>query len=103
MNGNANAIAIVNLSQYVAPLRRYTQSLTSERSKTMPAYGTFRVTDKKCATCNYYQGARRFGMQANKPYYVYAAAGTTTCLANPSRKVTANSRCLSWQKWVSIP
>jgi hypothetical protein len=69
----------------------------------MAAYGTFRVTDKKCATCNYYQGARRFGMQANKPYYVYAAAGTTTCLANPSRKVTANSRCLSWQKWVSIP
>ena len=74
-----------------------------ERSKTMAAYGTFRVTDKKCATCNYYQGARRFGMQANKPYYVYAAAGTTPCLANPSRKVTANSRCLSWQKWVSIP
>jgi len=53
--------------------------------------------------CNYYQGARRFGMQANKPYYVYAAAGTTPCLANPNRKVTANSRCLSWQKWVSIP
>ncbi len=69
----------------------------------MAAYGTFRVTDKKCATCNYYQGARRFGMQANKPYYVYAAAGTTPCLANPNRKVTANSRCLSWQKWVSIP
>ena len=52
---------------------------------------------------HYYQGARRFGMQANKPYYVYAAAGTTPCLANPNRKVTANSRCLSWQKWVSIP
>jgi len=31
------------------------------------------------------------------------AAGTTPCLANPNRKVTANSRCLSWQKWVSIP
>ncbi len=60
----------------------------------MAAYGTFRVTDKKCATCNYYQGARRFGMQANKPYYVYAAAGTTPCLANPKRIVTANSRKL---------
>ena len=74
-----------------------------ERSKTMAAYGTFRVTDKKCATCNYYQGARRFGMQANNQYYVYAAVVSTPCLAKPNRNVTANRRCLSWQKLVSIP
>jgi hypothetical protein len=52
--------------------------------------------------CNYYQGARRFGMQANKPYYVYAAAGTTPCLANPKRIVTAIADACR-QKWVSIP
>lgn len=69
----------------------------------MPAYGTFRVSDKKCATCNLYQGARRFGMQAYKPYYVFADAGQTPCLANPKRNVTGNDRCPAWQKWVSIP
>ena len=69
----------------------------------MPATATFKVSDKKCATCNYYQGARRFGMQANKPFYVYADIGQTPCLANTKRRIAANDRCLSWQKWVSIP
>lgn len=69
----------------------------------MPAYGTFKITDKKCATCNFYQGARRFGMQAYKPFYVFADAGQTPCLANTKRNVAANDRCPAWQKWVSIP
>ena len=65
--------------------------------------GTFKVADKKCATCNFYQGARRFGLQANKPCYIYAEAGQSVCLANVHRKVSANDRCLAWQQWVSIP
>jgi len=69
----------------------------------MSAYGTFKVTDMKCATCNFYQGARRFGMQAYIPFYVYADAGQTPCLANANRKVSANDRCPAWQKWVNIP
>lgn len=69
----------------------------------MSSFGTFKVTDEKCATCNFYQGARRFGMQAYKPYYVYADAGQTQCMANTNREVSANDRCPAWQKWVSIP
>jgi hypothetical protein len=69
----------------------------------MSSFGTFKITDKKCATCNFYQGTRRFGLQANKPYYVYADSGSTICMANASRKVSPNGRCPAWQKWVSIP
>ena len=69
----------------------------------MPAYGTFKVTDQKCATCQFYQGARRFGMQAYKPFYIYADAGQTACLANPKRNIAANDRCPMWQKWNQIP
>lgn len=69
----------------------------------MSSYGTFRVTEKKCATCNFYQGPRRFGMQAYKPFNVFADVGQTPCLANAKLKISANDRCLSWQKWVSIP
>ncbi len=69
----------------------------------MPAYGTFKITEQKCATCNFYQGARRFGMVAYKPHYVYADAGQTICLANANRKASGNDRCSAWQKWVSIP
>ena len=69
----------------------------------MPAYGTYKVTDKKCATCNFYQGVRRIGLQAYKPFYVFADVGDTPCLANVKRNVSANGRCPAWQKWVSIP
>ena len=69
----------------------------------MATYGTFKVKDKKCSTCNFYQGQRRFGMQAYKPFYVYADAGHSQCLANQKRSVTANDKCPAWQKWVSIP
>lgn len=69
----------------------------------MASYSTYKITDKKCATCNFYQGVRRFGLQANKPYYIYADSGSTICLANPKRKTSSVNRCLAWQKWVSIP
>jgi len=69
----------------------------------MSAYGTFKVTDKKCATCNFYQGARRFGMQAYKPFYVFTDVGLTPCLANTKRSISANDRCQAWQLWVNIP
>jgi hypothetical protein len=42
-------------------------------------------------------------MMAYKPFYVYADAGQTICLANPNRKTSANDRCSAWQKWVNIP
>ena len=69
----------------------------------MSSVGTFRVTEKKCATCNLYQGVRRFGMQAYKPYYVYADVGQTPCLANSKHHISANGRCSAWQKWVNKP
>lgn len=69
----------------------------------MPAYSTFKVTDQKCATCQFFQGNRRFGMQAYKPFYVYADAGQTPCLVNTKRMTTCNSRCPQWQKWNQIP
>ncbi len=69
----------------------------------MSSYGTFKVTDQKCSTCNFYQGTRRFGIQAYKPYYVFADSGQTPCAANPKRQTSANGKCPAWQKWVNIP
>jgi hypothetical protein len=69
----------------------------------MAAYGTFKVADNKCATCNFYQGSRRFGMVAYKPRYVYADVGQTPCIANTRKNVSAVDRCSAWQRWVSIP
>jgi hypothetical protein len=69
----------------------------------MTTYGTYRVTEKKCATCNLFQGTRRIGLQAYKPFYVLADAGHAICQASSNRKVTANNKCLSWQKWVNLP
>lgn len=63
--------------------------------------GTYRVTDKKCATCNWWCGARQVQFQANRPYYVMADARPSPCQACGQNK-TPGSVCLRWQKWVSI-
>ncbi len=69
----------------------------------MSSYGTYQVKDKKCATCNFYQGPRRFGMRAYKPFYVYADMGSYPCMAYKNRMRSANNYCPAWQKWVNIP
>ncbi len=66
------------------------------------AFGTFRVTDKKCATCSYYQGNRDIKMNANKPFYIYAEIGYSACAINKSKQVLSNYKCLSWHLWPQI-
>lgn len=61
----------------------------------------YRVTDKKCATCRWWQGMRGVEMRANRPYYVKADSASARCVACGDA-VTAGNRCLKWQKWVSI-
>lgn len=68
----------------------------------MPSIGTFRVVDKKCATCAFFQGSRNIGLQANKPFYIYAESAPSVCMANNKRSVRPADRCLSWQKWEKL-
>ncbi len=66
------------------------------------AYGTYRITEKKCATCAFWDGPRSIDFVANKPYYVKAQAGSFTCLAQSGKTATAATHCLKYRRWEKI-
>ena len=65
------------------------------------ATASFRVTDKKCGTCRWWNGERRVEFIANKPYYVKADAGSHPCSAQ-KRNCTPNNTCLKFQAWEKL-
>lgn len=66
------------------------------------AHGVYRITEKKCATCAYWDGARSIDFVANKPHYVKAEAGSFNCLAQPGNTTTAATHCLKYRLWEKI-
>ena len=66
------------------------------------AHGTYRITEKKCATCAYWDGKRSIDFVANKPYYIQADAGSYACLAQSGKTVTAATHCLKYRPWEKI-
>jgi len=69
----------------------------------MSTYGTYRIAEKKCATCSYWCGNRRIDFRSNKPFYIQAEAGNYVCMAYVNRKTTAATKCLRWRLWEKIP
>ena len=61
----------------------------------------YRVTDKKCATCRWWQGQRGVEMRANQPYYVKVVATPAPCMAGGQAR-TPNTVCPRWQRWEKI-
>lgn len=68
----------------------------------MSAYATFRVTDKKCATCRWWNGTRRIGLNNLKPMYVHADAGSFACEAVRGHQKRHTDRCTAWQLWEKL-
>ena len=68
----------------------------------MATYATYRVNEKKCATCTYSTGERKLVVQAYKPTFVNVTAGHSSCMVNQSRLVRGVDRCPAWQVWEKI-
>ncbi|MEW6381789.1 MAG: hypothetical protein AB1611_19610 [bacterium] len=68
----------------------------------MESYGTYQVSEKKCATCAYWDGERRIELRMNKPTYIQAAAGSAVCMVNKNRKISSINFCASWRLWEKI-
>ena len=41
----------------------------------------YRITEKKCATCRWWQGSRMVEFRNNQPYYVSVDAASMSCMA----------------------
>lgn len=68
----------------------------------MPAYGTFSVTDTKCATCRFWDGERTIDFVAYKPRYIKAVAGPATCIAQNGRIARHVDRCPKYMRWEKL-
>ena len=60
-----------------------------------------RGTDRKCATCRWWQGARGVEMRANQPYYVKVEARPAACMAGGQPR-TPNNVCPRWSRWEKL-
>lgn len=68
----------------------------------MATYGQYRITEKKCATCSFWDGVRQIDFRADKPFYVKANAGHADCIAQKGRKSTGATYCPKWQLWEKL-
>jgi len=66
------------------------------------SYGTYKVTEKKCATCSFWSGARTIDFRSNKPTYIKADTKGADCIATKGRKPTPGTNCLKWQIWEKL-
>ncbi len=66
----------------------------------MTAY--YRIAEKKCATCRWWNGPRGIEFRANKPYYVKVDNSNSTCMAKKNATSSAVNTCLRWAAWEKI-
>lgn len=64
--------------------------------------GTYRIKDKKCATCRWWDGGRKIDFVANKPTYIKADSSPGSCLAQSGKSVTASSTCPKYTLWEKL-
>lgn len=62
----------------------------------------YRVTEKKCATCRWWNGERSIDFRANQPFYVKVGNSNSTCMAKSSGSVSAATYCPKWAKWEKL-
>ena len=62
----------------------------------------YRITEKKCATCRWWNGERGIEFRANQPYYVKVGDSNSTCMAKSNGAASAATVCPKWTRWEKI-
>lgn len=63
---------------------------------------TYWTTEKKCATCRWWQGERIVEFRALSPTYVKAIAAPAPCMALNGQSKTPVTFCSRWSKWEKL-
>ena len=67
------------------------------------ATGTYRITEKRCATCRFWDAAeRRVTFVKDKPAYVVCPVESCPCLAQRSKASRAVDHCVRWTLWEKL-
>ena len=65
------------------------------------AMAVYKITEKKCATCRWWDGWRSVELRANKPFYVKVDAEAAECSVQ-KRTPTPGDCCPKWMIWEKI-
>ena len=68
----------------------------------MASIAAYRVNQKKCATCAYWEGIRTIDFVAYKPRYIKAECGSYSCMAQNGKKISANNYCPKYNEWEKL-
>ena len=70
------------------------------REKVMSA--EYRIEERKCATCRWWNGGRGVEFRMNRPYYVKVGNSNSTCMAKSNGQASAATICPKWMRWEKI-
>ena len=63
----------------------------------------YRVTEKKCATCRWWNGERAVDFNGgSRPTYVKVEDSASTCAAKSNYPASAATVCPRWVKWEKL-
>ena len=62
----------------------------------------YRVTEKKCATCCWWQGRRGVEIRGREPFYVKVENVPAPCMALNGQMRTPVNNCFRWSKWEKL-
>jgi hypothetical protein len=63
---------------------------------------TVLAKDKKCGTCEYWEGKRKISRMIDKiPHSISVESGSDSC-AVQANKMQGISTCSKWKKWSSV-
>ena len=62
----------------------------------------YRIEEKKCATCRWWNGDRVVEFRANRPFYVKVGKPSSTCMARSNGPASAATTCPRWARWEKI-
>lgn len=62
----------------------------------------FNVTNKTCATCKWWCGAREVTFAVNSPLHVKADTAPAKCMATPTLPRGPGASCPRYQRWEKL-
>lgn len=62
----------------------------------------YRIEEKKCATCRWWNGEHGVEFRMNRPFYVKVGNSSSTCMAKSNGSASADTVCPKWTRWEKI-
>jgi len=79
------------------------ETLGSSEKRGAKMSAVYRITEKKCATCRWWNGGRQVDFNGgSNPVYVKVGNSNATCVAKSNVSASAATNCPRWMRWEKL-